>query len=84
MPRPRWWYGPETRRSTSPPQQNEKKVCSKSEACKGCPFPASGFICWGEDGDCMRTRIDKLKENEKNDSTEDKPYGPQGNPDRTD
>ena len=32
----------------------------------------------------MRTRIDKLKENEKNDSTEDKPYGPQGNPDRTD
>ena len=26
----------------------------------------------------MRTRIDKLKENETHDSTEDKPYGPQG------
>lgn len=26
----------------------------------------------------MRTRIDKLKENKTHDSTEDKPYGPQG------
>lgn len=58
-------------RPADPPQQSEKKVCSKSEACKGCPFPASGFICWGEDGDCMRTRIDKLKENKTHDSTED-------------
>ena len=84
MARPKWWYGPENRRFANPPQQDDKPICSRSETCIGCPFPSSGFICWGENGDCMRTRIDKLKENEKNDSTEDKPYGPQGNPDRTD
>ena len=71
MSRPKWWYGPEYRKYANPPQQDEKTVCSKTEACKGCPFPSSGFICGGENGDCMRTRIDKLKENKKHDSTED-------------
>lgn len=41
---------------------SETPVCTRSELCVGCQFPASGFICWGEDGDCMKTRIMKLKE----------------------
>ena len=67
MGRPKWWYGPEYRKYANPPQQDDKPVCSRSEGCIGCPFPSNGFICWGESGDCMRTRFDKLKVNKKND-----------------
>ena len=71
MARPKWWYGPELRKFANPPQQDDKPVCSRSETCIGCPFPSSGFICWGESGECMRTRFDKLKENKKNDQDYD-------------
>ena len=63
MARPRWWYGPDYRRSVKPPKQEEKAVCTRSEACKDCPFPASGFVCWGNGDECMRTRLEKMKEN---------------------
>ena len=66
MARPKWWYGPEYRKFANPLHQDDMLVCSRSETCIGCPFPSSGFICWGESGDCMRTRFDKLKE-QKND-----------------
>lgn len=36
---------------------SEAPVCTRSKLCVGCQFPASGFICWGEDGDCMKTRM---------------------------
>lgn len=66
MARDKWWYGPEYRRTANPPSQPAKPVCTKSEECNGCPFPSSGFVCWGENGDCMRTRFDKLKEKKGN------------------
>lgn len=28
--------------------------------CRGCPYPAHGFICWSRDGDCMRQRIARI------------------------
>ena len=31
---------------------------------RGCPFPGHGFLCRGEDGECMRTRLMKLSEKE--------------------
>ena len=73
MGRPKWWYGPEKRSCANPPKLQEKSVCRRTADCNGCPFPSSGFICWSENGECMRTRIEKLKENDKHDSTEDKP-----------
>lgn len=54
-------YGPEYRRGYVPPPPPEAAVCTRSEKCAGCPYPGSGFICWGEDGDCMRTRMEKLQ-----------------------
>ena len=74
MGRAKWWYGPEKRSCANPPKQEEKPVCRRTEDCNGCPFPSSGFICWSDNGECMRTRIEKLKENGKYDSTEDKTY----------
>jgi len=56
----------EYRRYVTPPQETEQRVCTISEKCKGCPFPSSGFICWGADGDCLRTRFEKLKNDKEN------------------
>ena len=47
---------PERRRYATPPKETERKICSRSELCIGCPFPASGFICWGSGEDCLRSR----------------------------
>ncbi len=53
---------PEYRSHTGPPEQTEKPVCTPSPLCEGRPFPGHGFLCRGEDGDCMRTRLSKLSE----------------------
>ena len=55
---------PEYRSHTGPPAQTEKPVCTASPLCEGCPFPGHGFLCRGEDGECMRTRLMKLSEKE--------------------
>lgn len=31
-----------------------------TEKCKGCPYPGVGFICWSQDGSCMRTDMDRI------------------------
>ena len=51
---------PEYRSHTGPPAQSEKPVCTAPPLCEGCPFPGHGFLCRGEDGECMRTRLMKL------------------------
>ncbi len=40
-----------------PPLPPERPVCHISERCEGCPYPAHGFVCWSEDGDCLRQRV---------------------------
>jgi hypothetical protein len=50
-------YAPET----APPP-----VCTRLERCEGCPYPRHGFICWHSDGSCMKTRMEKINEKEKN------------------
>ncbi len=30
--------------------------------CEGCAFPGHGFICWSQDGTCMRDRYLKKTE----------------------
>ena len=56
---------PEYRSHTGPPAQTEKPVCTASPLCEGCPFPGHGFLCQGEDGECMRTRLMKQSEKEE-------------------
>ena len=56
---------PEYRDHTGPPGFAEKPICMASPLCEGCPFPGHGFLCQGENGECMRTRLMKLSEKEK-------------------
>lgn len=56
---------PEYRTHTGPPAQAEKPVCTESPLCEGCPFPGHGFMCLGGDGECMRTRMEKLQSKEE-------------------
>ena len=51
---------PEYRAHTGPPPRSEKPICTELPLCNGCPFPGHGFLCRGEDGECMRTRLSKL------------------------
>lgn len=46
------------------PEPEEKPVCRQFSRCEGCPYPAHGFLCWGGEDDCMRTRVKKLNEKE--------------------
>ena len=42
------------------PEVTEPPVCTLFEHCKGCHYPAHGFICWVRDGDCMRQTMRKI------------------------
>jgi len=39
--------------------QDDNPVCTHSEKCRCCPYPAHGFICWRSDGTCLRTDMAK-------------------------
>lgn len=31
-----------------------------TEKCRGCPYAGVGFICWDQDGNCMKTDVEKI------------------------
>ncbi len=35
-------------------------VCRMFDRCEGCPYPATGFVCWGPDGGCLRSEMEKI------------------------
>ena len=39
--------------------KEQKPICRKFARCEGCPYPAHGFLCWGEDGRCLRTILER-------------------------
>lgn len=39
--------------------KEQKPICRKFPRCEGCPYPAHGFLCWGEDGRCLRTILER-------------------------
>ena len=57
-----WKWVPKEPQQMAPP---EKPVCDQSDRCVGCPYPGHGFICWGQDGECMRTIMDRKTEKEE-------------------
>ena len=32
------------------------------ESCGDCPYASHGFMCYGKDGDCLRTDMNKIHE----------------------
>ena len=46
--------------------QDDNPVCTHSERCQGCPYPAHGFICNYSDGSCMKTIVNKNTERKEN------------------
>ena len=39
------------------PMPPEPVLCTESERCRGCPYPAHGVICWHRGGGCLRTEM---------------------------
>ena len=39
----------------------EKKKDMQVSDCRNCPYPSIGFLCGGSDGECMKTRVQKIK-----------------------
>lgn len=35
------------------------------DRCKGCHYPAVGFICWSPDGTCLRTEEERINRLER-------------------
>ena len=54
-------YGPEY----APQEPEARPICKNSELCCGCPYPGHGFVCWGADGSCIRSRIAEINQIEK-------------------
>lgn len=46
------------------PEPEQRPVCRQFSRCEGCPYPAHGFLCWGSEDDCIRTRMKKLNRKE--------------------
>ena len=51
----------------APPTLPERPEAHINDWCEGCPYPAHGFVCWSQDGDCMRQRVSRI--NHKEEST---------------
>ena len=45
-----------------PPAPAPKPVCRQFSRCEDCPYPGHGFLCWGSETDCLRTRMEKIYE----------------------
>lgn len=34
-------------------------------SCGDCPYPTHGFLCYGKEGDCLRTDMNKIYQRKK-------------------
>jgi hypothetical protein len=39
----------------SPPPRYSLPLPDNLDRCVGCPYPGVGFICWCQDGSCLKT-----------------------------
>ena len=63
------WYAP-VFAPDFPRDPPEIHGCTLFERCKDCPYPRHGFLCWGADGTCLRSRMNELNE-KKEDNNHD-------------
>ena len=52
------------------PEPEPNPICTHSPDCQGCPYPRHGFLCWGSDGSCLRSKMNEIigKEDKSNDA----------------
>lgn len=43
------------------------------ESCGDCPYPTHGFLCYGKEGDCLRTDMQRIYDRKKP-TKEETPY----------
>ena len=48
------------------PDPEPKPVCRDYPQCERCPYPAHGFVCWGDADNCMRKQMDRIQKGGKN------------------
>jgi len=53
-------YRPKTYAPRYSPDPPEPPVCKLFKRCKGCRYPALGFICWHADGTCLKTDTEDI------------------------
>ena len=46
--------------ATGPPIKYTVPPPKDPARCVGCPYPGVGFICWSQDGSCLRTDADRI------------------------
>ena len=51
------------------PEPPEPVFCTENERCRGCPYPAHGFVCWHRGGGCLRTDMEEIERRSKYDSS---------------
>lgn len=49
---------------TTAPREPPPGLSGPGGRCTGCPYPAHGFVCWGEDN-CLRTEMDRIMERDR-------------------
>lgn len=49
-------------------------VCSRSPECKDCPYPRHGFLCWGADGTCLRSRMNEINEKKEDNDHDERSF----------
>ena len=61
----------------SPVFQQEPRpalVGSRSRECTGCPSPRHGFLCWGADGTCLRSRMNEINEKKEDNDHDERSF----------
>ena len=53
-----------------PPEPEPNPLCTHAPDCQDCPYPRHGFLCWGSDGSCLRSKMNEIigKEDKSNDA----------------
>ena len=51
--------------ATGPPKKHTVPPPKDPARCEGCPYPRVGFICWSQDGSCLKTDMDKISRRSK-------------------
>lgn len=51
--------------AADPPKKHTVPSPKDPARCEGCPYPSVGFICWSQDGSCLKTDMDKISRRSK-------------------
>jgi hypothetical protein len=46
--------------AADPPKKHTVQPPKDTARCEVCPYPSVGFICWSQDGSCLKTDMDKI------------------------